>query len=113
MGRNYIALNDHLIEELILNEKYKITELGQIFRLKGNDWVQTGLATTKKNCGIRYHHLKYKGRNLVVHRIVYRCFIGQLNPRRVVNHKDGNGLNNNIQNLELVTQSENIKHSYT
>lgn len=29
-----------------------------------------------------------------------------------INHKDGNGLNNSLENLEWVTQEENIKHSF-
>ena len=47
-----------------------------------------------------------------VHTIVARQFIpGETEERNQVNHIDGNKLNNNVDNLEWVTQSENIRHA--
>lgn len=48
----------------------------------------------------------------LVHRLVAKTFIPNLENKKEVNHKDGNGLNNNLDNLEWVTNSENQKHSY-
>lgn len=45
-----------------------------------------------------------------VHRLVAMAFIG-IGEKMVVNHKDGNKLNNNVDNLEVITQYENVKHS--
>lgn len=38
-----------------------------------------------------------------VHRIVYTLYHGDFDPNLIINHIDGNGLNNSIENLELVT----------
>lgn len=47
-----------------------------------------------------------------IHRLVAEAFIENINNKKYVNHKDGNKKNNNIDNLEWVTQSENTQHYY-
>jgi hypothetical protein len=49
--------------------------------------------------------------DIEVHRLVATAFIPNFNGYRCVNHKDGNGMNNNVDNLEWCTSSDNVKHS--
>ena len=64
--------------------------------------------------GYKYYRLSKDNKKQVyyAHRLVAEYFIDNPNNLPVVNHKDGNKLNNDITNLEWVTYSENTKHAY-
>lgn len=51
-------------------------------------------------------------KHVVVHRAVAKAFLDDFTEECVVNHKDGNRKNNCVENLECITQSENINHAY-
>jgi hypothetical protein len=51
-------------------------------------------------------------KNKLVHRLVCEHFLDLINDKYQVNHKDGNRLNNNVNNLEWCTHQENQKHRY-
>lgn len=59
-----------------------------------------------------YCTLKLDKISFVVHRLVAETFLKTDNLSLQVNHKDLDGYNNQVSNLEWVTQSENIKHSF-
>lgn len=61
-------------------------------------------------CG--YKEVIIDNKQKLVHRIVAECFIPNPENKPCVNHKDGNKLNNCIDNLEWCTYSENTKHAY-
>lgn len=62
--------------------------------------------------GYYYVNLYKNGKRQTVknHRLVALHFIPNLENKPEVNHKDGNKLNNRVDNLEWATSQENIIH---
>lgn len=62
--------------------------------------------------GYVYIRDKY-GKSYRKNRIVFSiCNKIKIDSNMIINHIDGNKLNNNIQNLEMITPKENTKHWY-
>lgn len=53
-----------------------------------------------------------KQHHLSVHRLMATNYLPNPENKETVNHKDGNGYNNKIENLEWATYSENTKHAF-
>jgi hypothetical protein len=97
-------MNEHWKDITGYNE-YQISNYGNI---RKGDKLKKGSITSRG-----YLSVHLKGKNCKVHRLVAEHFI--LNPlnKPQVNHIDSNKLNNHVSNLEWVTASENVKHSYS
>ena len=53
-----------------------------------------------------------KHKDFLVHRLVAATFLGEPPKNYTVNHKDGNRLNNCIDNLEWISLADNIRHGF-
>jgi hypothetical protein len=75
--------------------------------------ARTGRQFSVRNPNKRYQHVRLvdpSGNDCyhLVHRIVAEVFV---KPKFQVNHKDGNKHNNRADNLEWVTQIQNMRHA--
>lgn len=50
-------------------------------------------------------------KTMYLHRMIYIYHNGDIPDKMVIDHIDGNGLNNNIKNLQAITHSENLLKS--
>ncbi len=93
---------------------YMVSSMGDVKRLDAvtKGFLRIALSGSRK-CPQVALYRNGKKTTLYVSRIVAASFLGAP-PTHMhqVNHKDGNVQNNNIDNLEWVTPSENMKHSY-
>lgn len=88
---------------------YEINNLGQIRNRKTKKLLKPDLAKRS------YFHVKLKceltnkHKTMYIHRLVYQTFIGQIPKGMTINHKDSNKLNNDVNNLEVLSNEENIR----
>lgn len=50
-------------------------------------------------------------KNFYIHRLMVEYFINEIPNGYVINHKDFNTYNNSLENLEIVTQKQNVLYS--
>ena len=53
-----------------------------------------------------------KHKTWLVHRLIGMTFLGIPSEKLTINHKDGNRLNNKVENLEWCSIKENIRHAF-
>jgi hypothetical protein len=58
-----------------------------------------------------FYDIEGNEKRMYVHRVVASTHLEAIEGKDYVNHKDGNKLNNNVENLEWCTRSENMDHA--
>jgi hypothetical protein len=101
--------------------KYAVTENGDVWSYRRGKWLKPSPShgypmvnltlgdlprpTKGKKTGRKATQKAYR-----VHRLMHLAFFPD--SVGVINHKDGNKLNNHISNLEVVTQKKNVQHAF-
>lgn len=109
-------------EDRDFNGLYSVSNLGRVKRLGRyvKSWNKTKSFLPEKivnqfkdKYGYKQVSLTSNGKNICrkVHRLVAASFIGSPKNNEVVNHIDENKANNNLKNLEWVSNKRNLKYS--
>ena len=95
--------------KFIENSLFKITEKGEVISSTGRSLK---FQKSKKGyLSVKIYFLDKTVKRKSIHRLVALAFIPNPNNLPVVNHKDGNKLNNCVDNLEWTTVEYNTWHA--
>lgn len=90
-------------------EGYCATEDERIWSTKSNKYISQRIGPNGYYCV----NLSINGKckTFQVHRLIAKAFLPKPSEKNIINHKDGNKLNNRIDNLEWCTSKENMQHA--
>lgn len=101
---------------------YQISNYGNVKSIKRKVKNKNGFRIVKEkllkpilnNKGYYVYGLRKNGKlkMLLLHRLIGEHFLNNKNNYPCINHKDGNKLNNSIDNLEWCTYEHNIKEAF-
>lgn len=92
------------------SERYLISNLGNVYNIK----TKREMKQQTDKYGYKYVSLSIGSKKIKkkVHRMVCEMFLPNIENKPQVNHKNGIRSDNRLKNLEWVTNSENMLHSY-
>ena len=110
--------NEIWMDIIIENLKYKmkVSNYGRVkVFYKNSNRLLHGTSKVDSYIQLNLSMKNSKSLNIQLHRLVAMHFCENSDKinKTQVNHKDGNKQNNNCNNLEWVTQSENMKHMFS
>lgn len=98
------------IEGLEFYAGYTISSKGYVINRKGKKMVNVpNVRDTYFGVNLSTNNISKK---VKIHRLVALAFISNPEGKQQVNHKDCNRQNNNVENLEWVTNKENVDHAF-
>ncbi|AIW03523.1 HNH endonuclease [Bacillus phage Moonbeam] len=107
------------VKRLSNESDYVLSSKGDIWKLTNNGYRKLKGKVNKTGYHVIYISpsdpaIPFAGKNggeYYVHRVVATLFIANPNNLPVVNHLDGNPINNDFSNLEWCTQKRNAQHA--
>jgi hypothetical protein len=113
MGDQQGSLNETDLIPIPMLYDYYTDSIGNLFSTKRSSNARKLKQHLHKARGNkRYKRVKIAGKTQLVHRVIAQVLVSrQLTQLEVVNHIDGNTLNNQLSNLEVVSHRDNVRHA--
>lgn len=127
-----LSLEDKIIEEIAMHtvknlselsrydfgDKYVADKLGNVYKVQARK-MSSFIGYRISPYITRDSYIEYvltdkfgKKKHIQGHRIIAGLFLEDVPGKEYVNHINGNRQDNRVENLEYVTHSENVKHSW-
>lgn len=95
-----------------LTERFLVSNEGEIYSIKSDKILKKTLNKSTGYFGVCVSNGGRKNKLLIKLHIAVACmFCGGYKENLIVNHIDGNKMNNSFENLEWVTSKENTRHA--
>ena len=108
-AKSAVWMKEVQMKHKIIDGNYIVYSDGKIFNIRYGKYLQNTInGAGYRDARIIIDGLAYHG----VHRIVAKCFIPNPQNKPVVDHKNGDKLDNDYQNLQWLTIGENVRKSY-
>lgn len=110
---------ERIVIGLVKTGEISINRFGEIWRHKikiGKNIIDIEKRRAEHATGIGYLQVRAllsgKRYHASAHRLVWQFFNGDIPDDQTINHKNGVRYDNRLNNLEIISYSENIKHAY-
>ena len=113
MPKNH-RLSERKLIAFVRDGTFEIDQDGRIWRVVERGRVVRRTAEKRLTSGYLMVRIMVDGKRIVglSHRLVWQAHRGDIPEGKCINHKNGNKSDNRLNNLEVVTYSENIKHAH-
>jgi len=109
-----IKLKDGEIKKSVNIDEYKdyywITNFGRCFSKKTNKELKNHIGDGYYK--VNLYDINNKHKLFRIHHLVYITFKNDYDNKNIIDHIDGNKLNNILNNLRCISQSNNVKNAY-
>lgn len=110
-GSDPTFMDQEVWRPVVENSRYEVSNWGKIRNAK--TWRQMNpFPNAQGYIRVALVYEDHRTITYAIHRLICHAFYGELGDLQV-NHIDGNKQNNRLDNLELCTASENMKHAFS
>ena len=105
-GQLYTRTGENYVYEAVVDGRLDVDLQGCVWRRTKNGLVRTEIRSHRGNSLIVRARIDGRFKKTMAHRLVYYHHFGPIPPGMLVIHIDGDGSNNNPDNLKLASSKE-------